>query len=199
MIADFVAVKKRLYQFLNIVMVAEMKKHAPLMAMSQHHVIHEGDASSYETVSHETKELDLQEAQASFSLTRDEMGAITFQEVIGKMCSCAADMARQIEQRAFKTIDEVVASTGNTVVASEFGLGAMLEMLEKIQIDFDDTREKPSMPSMLLSPEMIRKLQEADRAMTEEARREFETKKEAVLDRKFEEYAARERKRKLVD
>lgn len=199
MIADFVSVKKRLYQFLNIVMVAETKKHAPLMAMSQRHVMHEGDASSYETVSHEPRELELQKAEASFSLTREEMGTITFQEVVEKMRSCAADMARQMEQHMFRTLDREIEAVGNTVVAPEFTHAALLEMLEKMHVDFDDMRGKPSLPSLVLHPDMVKKLLEKEQTMTEVDRREFEAKKEAVLDRKFEEYVARERKRKLVD
>jgi len=68
-----------------------------------------------------------------------------------------------------------------------------------IDVDFDDTRDKPNLPFLVMHPHLAKKAKEQEARMTEEEKREFDKKREQILDKKYEQYVARESKRKLVD
>jgi hypothetical protein len=200
MIVDFVSIKEKLHQGINLFLRAEVKKRSPFLSLVGSHLMHEGDEHSYETVDKQEKRMEFQKAETRFSLTRDEMSKITFPEILKKMEDSAEDMARQMEGGAFQTIAQEIDKVGNTIPGNPaYSPEALLQGLEMIDIDFDDARDKPRMPTVFIHPSQWEKFKEQDAKMTEEQHKELERKQQAILDKKYEEYVAREGKRKLVD
>lgn len=200
MIVDFTSIKGKLNQVINLFLRAEIERRTPLLSMAGRRIAHEGDKTSYETTDKEERQMEYQMAETSFSLTRDEMAKMTFPEILKRIEDAAEDMAKQIEGGVFQTISKEVDKVGNTIEEhSQFSPETLLKGLEIIDIDFDDARDKPRMPTLFVHPNVWGKLKEQDARMTEEERREFERRQKEILDRKYAQYVERESKRKLVD
>lgn len=201
MIVDFVSIKQRLDQTINIFIREEIKKRTPFLSEVGRQLLHEGDKHSYETVDHEKGTMEFQEAGSSFQLTQDQMGKITFGEIFERMAALADDMAKQMEGNVFRKLSKEMEERNRTVPGSvPFSRDTLLKALEMMQIDFEDgLREKPQLPSLVIHPEALAKAQEQEAGMTEEEKKAFDEKEEHILDRKFQEYMEREGKRKIVD
>lgn len=200
MIVDFISIKKKLHQRIDILLRDEIKRRTPFLSMIGHQLIHEGDRTFYETVNHEKKNLEYKKTESSFSFTREEMNKITFREIVEKIQKSAEDLAGQMERSMFKTLNETIEKSGNVIQGNhQFSPEDFLQGLEMIQVDFDDSRDKPNLPFLVIHPKVAKKAMEQEVQMTEEEKREFDKKKEQILDKKYEEYVARENKRKLVD
>jgi len=200
MIVDFVKIKKKLSQWADIFLREEIKRRTRFASRLGSHIIHEGDRASYETVDKEKKKLEYKKAESSFSLTREEMDKITFKEIVEKLKVVAEDMARQIEGGLFQTLSKGIEEAGNVIPGNPpLSPDSILRGLEMIKVDFDDSRDKPILPVLVMHPNLAKKAMEQEAQMTEEEKREFEKKQKQILDKKYEEYLVRESKRKLVD
>lgn len=162
---------------------------------------HEGSDASYETVDRQVKEVDYQLATTEpVTLTRDEMSRISLPEIQQLLLKLAEDLAHKIEEGALKKFGEILEHTGNTVVErGPLSPESFLRSLEIMQVDFDDVRDRPHLPSIVLHPETFRKLKERTDQMSAEELEAIERRRQEILDKKFEEYVSRENNRKLVD
>lgn len=200
MIVDFISIKRKLHQGINILLREEVKRRTPFLSMIGSRFMHEGNRTSYETVNHERKNLEYKKAESGFSLKREEMSKMTFKEIVEKIQQAAEDMAGQMERGVFQTLKEEIDKAGNIIPGNPpFSPEAFLRGLEMIEIDFDDSRDKPNLPFLVMHPTLAKKVKEQEAQMTEEEKRKFDKKKEQILDKKYEQYVARESKRKLVD
>jgi len=200
MIVDFTSIKEKFHQGINIFLREEVKRRTPFLSMVGTRYIHEGNRTSCETVDHEEKNLDYKKVESGFSLTREEMSEMTFKEIVEKVQESAKDMAGQMEGGVFQTLNEMINKTGNIIPGNPpFSPEAFLKGLEMIRIDFDDTREKPNLPSLVMHPKLAQKAKEQEARMTNKEKRQFDKKQKEILDKKYKQYVARENKRKLVD
>ena len=114
-------------------------------------------------------------------------------------CS-AKDMAGQMERTTFQTMGEEIEKAGNVISSNPpFSPDAFLQALEMVELDFDDDRDKPHIPFLVMSPNLAQKVMEEEKQRSQEEKDAFEKRKQTILDKKFEEYVERENKRKLVD
>lgn len=201
MIVDFVSIKEKLNQGLDILLREEVKKRTPFLGMVGKFLIHEGNKSSYETIEHEKKNLEFKKAESSFMVTREEMNKMTFKDIIQKIQTLAEDMAGQMERGTFQTLLEEIEKAGQNIKGNPpFSPEAFLQGLKMIEIDFDeDSRDKPRLPTIIMHPSQFAKVKEQEAKMTEEEKMDFDKKMKQILDKKYEEYIVRESKRKLVD
>ena len=106
-------------------------------------------------------------------------------------------MQAQVARTFAKTIEQVTAKTGNVVnVTGGFTFEHVLEMLGKIQVDFDD-KGQPARLDVVTSPDDYGKCMK----VLEEASRDADCRKrwDDLMQKKREEWLARESHRKLVD
>jgi hypothetical protein len=61
-----------------------------------------------------------------------------------------------------------------------------------MHVDFDDVRDRPHIPSIVLHPETFRKLKERTDKMSAEELEAIERRRQEILDKKFEEYLSRD-------
>jgi hypothetical protein len=199
-IVDFISIKEKLNKTADFVLKTEMERRMPFVRMISTHVQHEGDEASYQTVDNETKEIDYQKTGTWFSLSHDEIAAMSYDDVIEKVIEIASDLAKQIEQNAFARINVILDEAGRTFENKEpISSKVFVDSLEDTEIDFDDTRDKPNLPTIVLHPSALERLKEQDAKMTEEEKQELTRREAEILDRKYEQYLSRENNRKLVD
>jgi hypothetical protein len=200
MIVDFISIKGQLNNAANKFLKGEMDKRMPFLSQIRVVRQHEGKAASYQTVDQETKELDYELIGTGLSLTNEEIAAMSINDVIQLMLKVAEELASKSEKFAFQRMEEIISEAGNAIQESE-GLSqeSLLRVLETIEIDFDDTRDKPSLPQLVLHPDTARKLEERRSQMSEEEMADYEMRRQKILDEKYEQYVSRENNRKLVD
>ena len=93
-----------------------------------------------------------------------------------------------------------IERVGNSIqVADPLSTEAYLQALDKVLVDFDDTRDKPELPQFVGHPSHRARLEAQWEAMTTEEWAQFNTRVGEILDRKYAEYVSRENARKLVD
>ena len=202
MIVDFVSIKERLERIATLRLRREIEKRTPILSMIGKHLLHEGSKYSFETVDHEKREMKFQKAETTITLSRQEMGRISHQEIMAKIETSAEEMARQMERGTLQTLSEELERVGNTISGGgkPFSPETILQGLQMIQIDFeDDSRDKPQLPTWVISLELAAKTKIQEAAMAEEEKAEFEVKFQAILDQKYEEFLVREGTRKLID
>jgi len=201
MIVDFIKVKHALDKAANMFIRAEIKKRTPFV--SQIGVIpqHEGSDASYETVDRQVQEIDYQLTLSKpIELTKEQMGRLSLDDIQRLLTDVAEDMAHKIESTALGKLGQILEDTGNTIVESgPLGPESFLRSLEVMQVDFDDVRERPHIPSIVLHPNTFARLKEQTDKMSADELNAIERRREAILDKKYEEYVSRENNRKLVD
>jgi hypothetical protein len=201
MIVDFVQIKRKLSIAADNFVMAEAKKHMPLVSQIQIVMKHEGDEASYETVDKEVNDIDFVPVMSETKpLTREEMAQLSMGDIEQLLAKLAEDFARKSERFALQRMGEILNAAGQTFNENKpFDNESVVDDLEKIQIDFDDTRDKPHLPSIVLSPDTLRRLKDEKEKMSEEEIHNLEIRRQRILDLKYEEYVSRENNRKLVD
>jgi hypothetical protein len=162
MIVDFIQIKRALDKAANKFIRAEIKKRTPFV--SQIAVIHqhEGSDASYETVDRQVQETDYHLTLSKpITLSKDEMGRLSLAEIEKLLIDVAEDMAHKIERTALDKLGRILEDSGNTIVESgRLGPESFLRSLEVMQVDFDDVRERPHIPQIVLHPDTFARLKE---------------------------------------
>lgn len=200
MIVDFVQIKNKLDKIANEHLMFFLERKAGFLNQIDLHIIHEGHAQTYQTVDNETVEQSLKLIQSSYNLSYEEIKKLKISDILKHVEEIAAELAEQQRELALQRMKEEVDKVGNVVDAKNKSFAeSSLEMLEKMQIDFDETRDKPHLPTMIVHPDTGKKLIEEERSMSEEEKLTYEQRQQEILSRKYEEYILRESNRKLVD
>jgi hypothetical protein len=160
-------------------------------------IIHEGRRTAIVRNSGAVEETPLFQASAGFEIRPDEVPTISLQLLRDRMDQAARDMAKQRSEGFFKTIEDAVENIGNTVngKGQAFTPELVFEMLEKMWIDFD-AQGQPRLPTVTINPAQepqVRRAFESIQTDPNLARRFTE-----LIDKKREEWRAREASRKLV-
>jgi len=132
------------------------------------------------------------EFEMTFRIAND---AVRFTDVNEWAASVQASVDEALPShmaKIFGRINEITENAGQVIDAGgrPFSGALFLELLEKIQIDFDDNG-KPRMPTLIVSPEMAERL--AQNPPTPDEMRQFD----ALIEKKRKEFYARRRVRKL--
>lgn len=118
-------------------------------------------------------------------------------EIAQKLDAAAQDMAKQHMQLLFTTISESSERVGTAYNAKgrPFDMGMFLDVLERMQVDFDD-HGKPKLPTIVMHPDQLKAI--APKLAEWEKDRALQSRWEQVLAEKKEEWRDRESRRKLV-
>jgi len=201
MITDFPEAKKEIKKAIDSVLRTKVKQSAPMLSLVGGKTLHEGDSMGviHEDGRHVVSPF--QHAESQFSVSREEMLTMKPDDLITKVGTAAEDMAGQMERHLFQAIDESVKESGNTIPGNpELSPEAILIALEMIVVDFeDDDRSKPVMPTIVTGPGAYEKLKEQEEKATEEEKREYKMKQEAIMDKKYQQHLEDLASRKIVD
>jgi hypothetical protein len=117
-------------------------------------------------------------------------------EIMRRIDGVAQKLADELAKNIYGVASEAAQEVGNVVKAHGKITGeAILEVLEKIEIPFDD-EGNPELPSIHIHPDMTETLKEALLSLRENP--DLRARHEELLRRKKEIWRAREARRKLV-
>jgi hypothetical protein len=142
-------------------------------------------------------ETKLQTASIETIFKRDEIPHLTVQERMARMDDAAREMAGQISTHAFATINEAVDKVGNVVDGRGKPLSpeVVLEVLEKIQMDFDNDGN-PKELTVVIPPALTERAKETMEKLKQDP--ELGRRYQEIIDKKRMEWRDRETARKLV-
>lgn len=199
MLPDFPAVKAHAQSHLLRWSLAQVPQLAPLLGQITHFHQHEGKSWDLTRSDKSTEEVVFTPARFEFVLTRDEMREIDLPGLFRKLTDMAQQMADAQESMMFAKISAAAESVGNTVNAGgDFRPEHFLEMIEKVQTDFDPkTGELKEGQVFVMHPDTAAKV--VPKVKEWEKDPEFKAAYDRIMDRKREEWRAREDRRKLAD
>lgn len=197
MLPDFPVIKLKLGEAINKYLQNRVRQD-PLFSQIRQERHFEGSRMSSAIGGGEFEQTGYKKMQGDVSVkTKDiiEKGPLAF---IEEMQKTIEEIQKQMSETLFDKMREITEKTGNIVNArgQEFSFDHFLELLEKMQIDFDE-HGNPSMPTLVVSPELGVKLQHKIKEW--KANEEYNKKYDNLIARKRKEWNDRESNRKLVD
>jgi len=197
MLPDFPKIKGKFRQAINRYL-QDVVRQQPLLAQFRQERHFEGNKMSSKTEERGLEESSYKEMSVEYSINREDVimkGPMAFIENIQNV---AEDIKKQQAKFMLDKLKELADRTGQVVdgKGQPFTHELFMEMLERIQIDFDD-QGNPSLPTVFVPPEMAAKLKE--KIPEWESNPEYERRFEELIERKRKEWNDRESHRKLVD
>lgn len=198
MLPDLPKLKADIAQVFHIVFKNRLNMYLGIVGEVPRYYIKEG--SNPVTVrpddSQDKTELKMASAETMFKL--EEIPHLSIEQRIARLDAAAREMAEQISSHAFEVINKAVDKAGNVVDAKgkPFSAEALFEVLEKIQMDFEDDGIKHKEIAMVMPPALV----DRAKATMEQVLQDPELRKryEEIIDKKRTEWRDREAARKLV-
>lgn len=197
MLPDYPIQKERLKK----VLINRMKKvqtdYAPHLAQVPRIRIFEGDRWVFERADGTVSESRFQKMESQIKINLRELEDISPEDILKKIDVCAEEIARQQWKLFHEKVDAATKSAG-TVVDGQgrpFSVDLLLELLEKIEMDFDPTGE-PDLPTIFAGPKLAEAIKKALPQLKSNPvhKRRFEE----IISKKREDWRARQSSRKLV-
>jgi len=135
---------------------------------------------------------DKERISTELQFSYDDMVNYEIEEFCVQIYNALNSRIKRMHEMLIGSINEITSITGNTIDAEgkEFSYDLILDMLEKIDIDFNENGEA-ILPTILMSDKMMEKVKEIQPSETQENRlRE-------IIEEKKKEYYAQKHIRKL--
>lgn len=159
---------------------------------------HEGREGIYGDVDGRESPIEYEEVAADFRLTRDEMRQPNFQVVLSKFAEMAETFAAGQSRMLFATVSEAAESVGNVVDAKgKLTKEAFLELMRKMQRDFNPQTGEPQGPTMVLHPDTLAKIKDDLESWEQDP--EFMAALSAIEQEQRLDWRDRESSRRLAD
>ena len=143
-------------------------------------------------------ETTLKAASAETIYKLEEIPYLSVEQRIARLDDAAREMAEQISSHAFSTINDAVDKVGNVVDAKgkPFNAEAVFEVLDKIQMDFDEDGVKHKEITVVIPPALTTRVKETMEHIHQDPI--LSNRYKEIIDKKRMEWRAREASRKLV-
>ncbi len=159
MLPDYPSVKQKTSSLLRRYLKEEIVRRSPILKEIRQTVQHEGCEGTFGDVDGRESPIEYKEVTAGFSLTRDEMRQPDFQLVLSKFAAMAETFAEGQSRILFDTVSEAAESVGNVVDAKgKLTKETFLELMRKMQGDFNPQTGEPQRPTMVLHPDTLAKI-----------------------------------------
>lgn len=194
MINNSQKIKKRIFKNFNH-NVKEMMDQKSLLAQGiKRYFVFEGDKLGVIRADGTKHSSPIQRVEASTIVKKENISSDSVEDMMEDLSTQLADAQSKM---LLDVVSDAAQSVGNTVNAggSPPSPEILLEMIEKIQIDFEG--EIPNLPTVVCSPGSIEKFKLAyEQMMTAEP---YKSNYEALIQAKKRDFDEREASRKLVD
>lgn len=198
MLPDLPKLKADVAQVFHIIFKNRLNAYLGVIGEMPQYIIKEGsnpvtirpDASRDETT--------LKAASAETIFKAEEIPHLTAEQRVARLDDVARDMANQMSSHAFATINKAIDKVGNVVngKGKPFSPEAVFEVLEKIQLDFEADGVKHKELTVIIPPAMSDRVRETFEQIHQDS--ELSKRYKEIIDKKREEWRAREAARKLV-
>lgn len=197
MLPDFLKVKARLETMLEYEMEFSRLSHMGVFADVPTSVVVEGNNTVIIREDGSVGETEFAEITTELYVNLAEVEEMTHEMVLDKINDVAKEMAEQMVRSAYEELNRITDETGNVISADgkPFSIEMLFEMLEKIDLDFDEAGNQSGTMFVLhpkLFPAFAKAISQA------EADPETAKRYQALMDQKREEWRVRENNRKLV-
>lgn len=171
----------------------------PLLGEVGHIRQHEGRAAQMVRSDASTDELTYPRSEFGIPLSPEEMKSLDFEGLLEKLNGLAEQMAEAQARMMLAKVGESAKQVGNTVSAGggELTPEHLFEVMDKVEWSFDPQTEEPTGMSFVMHPDTAAKIIPLVKEW--EQNPVFKARHEQLLQRKREEWRARENRRKLVD
>jgi hypothetical protein len=199
MLPDFPEIKGELHFLINQRFRQRVKEGDPVLSLGREQFQHEGMAHRYSTVQGTAHDVDYAAAEVAISLTREEIRDLPFPKILERVDRAAEEMCGQMARTIYATLDKTLTEQGRSISSEgkPFSFETFLKSLESLDIDFDPETGKPYMPSMIMAPDTWESIRQ--RIPQWEADPDNQKKVDEIMERKRQEWHARESNRQLVD
>ena len=197
MFPDFLKVKGRLQKMLDYEMKQAHLSHMGPLADIPKSIIFEGNKTVVIREDGSVEENNLEKVTAELEVQFAEVEGMTPEMVLDKINRTAKEMAEKVKKSAYEQIEKSAEEVGNVVDADgqPFSMDLFFEMLEKIDRDFDEDGN----PSLLMCPVNPKLYPSVAKVISQsEGDPEYDKRYKEIIERKREEWRARESNRKLV-
>jgi hypothetical protein len=195
---DFPTVKRELHKIVTQRMRRSVHREAVIFSMVRHFAAHEGGSFTIHRPDGTSEKHSYKETAVKFTIDNKDLATLSAEALASKIDKAASDMAAQTESAIFEKLRQDSSASGQVVDATgkPFSPEVLLEVLERMEIDFDD-QGKPSGLTAVVGPEIAARIRE--KAAEWDADLDFKRRHRELLDRKREAWRDRENRRKLVD
>ncbi|MCY3706535.1 MAG: hypothetical protein OXH08_13735 [Gammaproteobacteria bacterium] len=198
MLPDYPSIKKKVDILLMRYLKEEIFRRSPILKEIRQTVQHEGRKGTYGDVDGRENPIEYKKVAAGFSLTRDEMRQPNFQVVLSKFDEVAETFAAGQSKTLFATVSEAAESVGNVVDAKgKLTKEAFLELMRKMQCDFNPHSGEPQRPAMVLHPDTLAKIGDDLKSWKQDP--EFMAALSAIEQQQRLDWRDRESSRRLAD
>lgn len=196
MLPQFPKAQKLIEEFANEAMFDAMYEAGPLLLEIRSHQQHEGKDGSFQTNSGQIEQIDFRKTSVAMTSPVKQGRGETLEEILKVMTKGGSDMGRKIQDTILQGVEAATENVGNVIQIrnNEITPEAFLEMMEKVEIDFDEDGRSRS--SWFLPQTIAAELHKSYEAWQEDPI--LRTKLAALEAKKKEEFRAREVTRRLA-
>lgn len=197
MLPDLPRMKKDIAELFQIIFKNRLNTYLGVVGEVPRYIIKEGANPVTLRPDDSRDETKLQAASAETNFSIEEIPRLSVEQRITKLDDAAREMASQISSHAFATINEAVDKVGNVVDAKgkPFSPEAIFEVLEKIQLDFDEDGKHKEI-TVVIPPALSDRARETLVQLHSDPK--LSLRYQELIEKKREEWRAREAARKLV-
>ena len=197
MLPDFLKIKEKLQKKIDTEMKRANRWHLGPLAKIPESMVHEGNRIVLIRADGSVEEQTPETAIADIEVKSEEVEEMTAEEILNKVDKAAENIAEQQARTFYKQIDKLAEEVGNVVSSGgkPFSIDLHFEMLEKIDMDFDEAGN-PQGVAFVASPKVMPSI--ADALSQALSNPDNERRYKAIINRKREEFRVRESNRKLV-
>ena len=192
MFPDFLKTKEKLQKMLDYERKQVQLRHmGPFAEVPQSNLI-EGDRVLFIDEDGSCEEVTMEKAKAEVEIKLDEIEEMTHEQVLDKSNTMGRDMGKKLSKSGYELLSEAAEEAGN-VTSSDgepLSVDLLLEGIEKMDLSFDE--EGQSGLTFAADPETSSSL---DKIISQ---LETDPRYQKLMERKREEWYAREGNRKLV-
>lgn len=197
MLPDLPRMKKDIAELFQIIFKNRLNAYLGVVGEVPRYIIKEGANPVTLRPDDSRDETKLQAASAETNFSIEEIPRLSVEQRITKLDDAAREMACQISSHAFATINEAVDKVGNVVDAKgkPFSPEAIFEVLEKIQLDFGEDGKHKEI-TVVIPPALSDRARETLVQLHSDPK--LSLRYQEIIEKKREEWRAREAARKLV-
>ncbi len=197
MLPDLPGFKHQLQSLFNQYLRRQVDIRLGVFNESPKHLVHEGRDVRTSRADGSSSETNLKLSSTEMTLSLKEIPSLSIEERLRKLDLLANDLAKQISEHLFRSLNDDLEAAGQVVnrKGKPLDAEAIFEMLEKIDIDFDG-EDGGHNTSIVISPEMAESFKLIFKQI--ECDPELLNKHNQLMSKKRMEWRDREAARKLV-
>ncbi len=197
MLPDIPKLKNRLYELLMLALEQERFQASPILSMTPKHPIMEGNKAFLVREDGVREEIRMKHSESSIEYDIRDISKLTIDEMYQRYRDAIQKIVVEQHAHYLQELEEAVQKVGNVVDAKgkEPSPDIILEAFEKISVDFDELG-RPRWPTLIVGGEMEEKMKQIQDQFDREP---YKSQWELLVEKKREEWRARESRRTLVD